>query len=73
MWTIGPFLLHRFIASSASSLQALLEKYHSLLHRFKRFIRFYRLMLLKGWFRTVGYVKRARHDNGPEFRDKFVA
>ena len=28
---------------------------------------------LSGWFRTFGYAKRARHDDGPEFRDKFVA
>ena len=27
---------------------------------------------LSGWFRTFGYAKRARHDDGPEFRDKFV-
>ena len=28
---------------------------------------------LSGWFRTFGYAKRARHDDGPEFRDKFVS
>ena len=31
------------------------------------------IKLLQGWFRTFGYAKRARHDDGPEFRDKFVA
>ena len=29
--------------------------------------------MVQGWFRTFGYAKRARHDDGPEFRDKFVA
>ena len=29
--------------------------------------------LIQGWFRTFGYAKRARHDDGPEFRDRFVA
>ena len=28
---------------------------------------------IQGWFRTFGYAKRARHDDGPEFRDRFVA
>ena len=28
---------------------------------------------LQGWWRTFGYSKRARHDDGPEFRDRFVA
>ena len=28
---------------------------------------------IQGWFRTFGYAKRARHDDGPEFRDTFVA
>ena len=27
---------------------------------------------LQGWFRTFGYAKRIRHDDGPEFRDRFV-
>ena len=31
------------------------------------------IKLLQGWYRTFGYAKRARHDDGPEFRDKFVA
>ena len=31
------------------------------------------IKLVQGWFRTFGYAKRARHDDGPEFRDKFVA
>ena len=31
------------------------------------------IKLMQGWFRTFGYAKRARHDDGPEFRDKFVA
>ena len=31
------------------------------------------IKLIQGWFRTFGYAKRARHDDGPEFRDKFVA
>ena len=31
------------------------------------------IKLLQGWFRTFGYAKRARHDDGPEFRDRFVA
>ena len=45
MWTIRPFLLHRFIASSASFASKTFsrEKHHSPLHRFKRFIRFYKI------------------------------
>ena len=31
------------------------------------------IKLIQGWFRTFGYAKRARHDDGPEFRDRFVA
>ena len=31
------------------------------------------IKLMQGWFRTFGYAKRIRHDDGPEFRDKFVA
>ena len=31
------------------------------------------IKFIQGWFRTFGYAKRARHDDGPEFRDKFVA
>ena len=31
------------------------------------------IKLVQGWFRTFGYAKRARHDDGPEFRDRFVA
>ena len=31
------------------------------------------IKMIQGWFRTFGYAKRARHDDGPEFRDKFVA
>ena len=31
------------------------------------------IKLLQGWFRTFRYAKRARHDDGPEFRDRFVA
>ena len=27
---------------------------------------------LQGWFRTFGYAKRVRHDDGPGFRDRFV-
>ena len=30
------------------------------------------IKLIQGWFRTFGYAKRARHDDGPEFRDSFV-
>mgnify|MGYP003320628885 CR=1 FL=1 len=31
------------------------------------------IKMIQGWFRTFGYAKRARHDDGPEFRDRFVA
>jgi hypothetical protein len=29
--------------------------------------------ILGGWFRDYGYSRSARHDDGPEFRDSFVA